>query len=718
MEKRKNILILGMAGCLSACVILYFSLFFYHNYRQELIEVEQNQLLAMARTVGKSLVNYMNQELESIDLYFSELDTCGSSNDRELCRAAEAFMEKNDGLYDAMACYDSGGTLVFHQGFLDFDYREASGGKEAMICGKKLSANGWYQVFISRRFGWNGEEYVVICAMNLDQIYQQIVAPVQIGKGGYSIVKDRNLVILMHHAPLQIGIDAAYDRSKLYPQLELTDLFEWVTMQQNQEEGCSIIDSYVWDDPGLPPEKRIVAYTTIHISGEEWIVNSTLPYEELDEPLNRMVRRLVAMSAIFLVLLVAFVYFMTRMLTRAETQKKEIAYLKEINQGMELLRQKDEEIQRYERMQSIGQMSSHIAHEFNNYLTPVMLYGEILESDDQISPQNQELIHGIVKSVEEAAALSRRLLDFSRQDSYGELTDQDLRKEVMETCGIIRRMAPKEISVMEELSDEPLWVRGNKGMMSHLLLNLSTNAFHAMEGRKGVLTIRLFRMPQESQDPQNLSGDVTGDMAVLSVSDTGCGISKEAQDKIFEPFYTTKRSGKGTGLGLSVVQTVMKAVNGRIRIESEIGVGTSFVLSFPLIEPSGLENAKQEKRIFKKLIVVDDDREVLKAAEAMLKTFSVEVECYDHPAAVASLLQKKRDYCDIILTDYQMPSINGLELAAMVRRLNPQIYLVLMSGLDSSQFDWYLKNKVIDEFVPKTQLSRNLKDLLELQQRI
>ena len=133
----------------------------------------------------------------------------------------------------------------------------------------------------------------------------------------------------------------------------------------------------------------------------------------------------------------------------------------------------------------------------------------------------------------------------------------------METCGIIRRMAPKEISVMEELSDEPLWVRGNKGMMSHLLLNLSTNAFHAMEGRKGVLTIRLFRMPQESQD---LSGDVTGDMAVLSVSDTGCGISKEAQDKIFEPFYTTKRSGKGTGLGLSVVQTVMKAVNGRENI--------------------------------------------------------------------------------------------------------------------------------------------------------
>lgn len=299
------------------------------------------------------------------------------------------------------------------------------------------------------------------------------------------------------HAPSQIGIDAAYDRNVRYPQLNLQDLFEWVTMQQNQPEGSRIIHSYVWDDPKLAPEKRIVAYTTIHVSGEEWIVNSTLPYEELNEPLSRMVRRLCGMSALFLLLLTAFVYFMTRILMQAGAQKKEIVYLKEINQGMELLRHKEEEIQRYERMQSIGQMSSHIAHEFNNYLTPVLLYGEILESDDSISVQNQELIHGIIKSVEEAAALSRRLLDFSRQDSYGEWIVQDLRREVAEACQVACRMAPENVLLVTKISGDPLWVRGNKGMMSHLLLNLSNNAFHAMEGREGKLTVRLFRMGKE-----------------------------------------------------------------------------------------------------------------------------------------------------------------------------------------------------------------------------
>ncbi len=743
MEKGKGIFIFSILGVLCAGIIFYFSLFFYRNYRQELVAVEQNQLLVMARTVGQSLVNYLNQELEVMDLYFSEPGLGNSADDQDIRKAAAAFMDKKDGLYDGMACYDSRGSRIFEAGILDFDYREAPDSQEAVICGKKLSPKGWYQMFISRKFEWNKEPCTVVCAMNLNRIYQQIVAPVQIGKGGYSIVKDRDLVILMHHASSQIGIDAAYDRNVRYPQLDLQDLFEWVTMQQNQKEGCSIIHSYVWDDPELPPERRIVAYTTIHVSGEDWIVNSTLPYEELNEPLSRMIRRLLGMSALFLFFLVVFVYFMTRLLMREEAQKREIAYLKEINQGMELLRRKEEEIQRYERMQSIGQMSSHIAHEFNNYLTPVMIYGELLEGDNDISPQNQELIHGIVRSVEEAAALSRRLLDFSRQDSYGERICQDLRREAAEACQVVDRMAPENVSLVTDISGDPLWTQGNKGMMSHLLLNLSNNAFHAMEGRDGVLTVRLFRMEKKDvredsrkvfldgisekvqkdlaeQIPndgwgdlsQDFTEDFQGEWAVLTVTDTGCGISREALDKIFEPFYTTKRSGKGTGLGLSVVRNVMEAVKGRIRITSRAGVGTSFILSFPLTEQSDPEDRGQERQGFRRLVVVDDDPKVLKALDAMLRGVSVKAECCSHPAAALALLQKRRNDYDMVLTDYQMPSVNGLELAAMVRRLNPQIRLVLMSGLDDSQFDWYLKNGMIDDFIPKTELYGRLREMV------
>ena len=112
-------------------------------------------------------------------------------------------------------------------------------------------------------------------------------------------------------------------------------------------------------------------------------------------------------------------------------------------------------------------------------------------------------------------------------------------------------------------------------------------------------------------------------------------------------------------------------------------------------------------------MVVDDDLEVLKALDTMLRDTPVKAEYCGHPAAALSLLQKRKEDYDMVLTDYQMPSINGLELSAMVRRLNPQIHLVLMSGLDRSQFDWYLKNGMIDDFISKSELGSRLKDLMQ-----
>ena len=710
MEKRKkNILILSLLGCLSAASVIYFSLFFYHDYRRELIRTEEEQLLTMARTVGKSLVHYLEQEMESMDLYFSSLESGTAVSDfQDLRQAASFFLEQKDDLYDGMVCCDSRGQVLFQEGETAFDPSFLSSQPKTAICGKKLSDRGWYEMFLSRSFLWNGLSYHITYVMNLNNIYEQIVAPVQIGEGGYSIVKDSSLDIIMHHAPDQIGIDAVYDRSRLYPHLDMEDLFSWISMQQTQPEGYSVINSYIWDDPRLPPQKRIIAYTTIQIPGEEWIVNSTLPFQELDQPLTSMLVRLGAMTALFLVFLTVFVYAMTKSLMRADNQRKEISYLKKINEGLDLLRRKDEEIQRYHRMQAIGQMSSHIAHEFNNYLTPVMIYGEILENDSTISPQNQELIHGIISSVNQASDLSRKLLDFSRQDSLGTLTEQDLTEETALAAQVVRRMAPEHVTVRVLLPDTRLMVCGNKGMMSHLLLNLCNNAFHAMEDVPGesVLTIRL-------ESVREKDGDEDVDRAVLSVSDTGCGIPREVMDKIFEPFYTTKRSGRGTGLGLSVVQNIMNSVNGQVRIESQAGVGTTFFLTFPLITPASEIPSSEDSRGFRRILIVDDDPAILKSLSMMLQSCSVEAEYCDHPAAALSLLEKDKDCCDILLTDYAMPSLDGLELARMVRRINPRIYLVLMSGSDVSQFEYGIRNKLVDDFIPKCELAQKLLPLLE-----
>ena len=560
-----------------------------------------------------------------------------------------------------------------------------------------------------------GVPCTVIYAVNLNVLYALTVQPVKIGEGGYSVVKDRDLAIIMHHASSQIGMDAIYDRAERYPQLDLSDLFRWIELQKTQDEGYDVIDSYLWDDPSPTPayQRRIVAYTTIHLPGEDWIVNSTLPFEELNGPLYRMILRLIAMSSLSLLPIAFFVYVTTRSRLRSESQKKEIQYLKEINEGMELLRHKEEEIQHYQRVQSIGQMSSHIAHEFNNYLTPVMVYGEILEGDESLSEENHELISGILNSAGQAAGLSRKLLDFSRQDSAAALTTLCFTKEVLEALDIIRRLVPENIVFQTEIAEESLYIRGRSQMAEHLLMNLCNNAFHAMEKEGGTLTITLRRafggVAGESAAEAN---PPRGDWVLLSVADTGCGISKDAMDKIFEPFYTTKGSGKGSGLGLSVVRNMVTAAGGEIRIDSREGSGTIFYLYFPRVEEQEALEIQPVIRQTDRVVVVDDDPDVLKSLGTFLKSRHLKTECYDHPAAVLSKLQNKKDYCDVLITDYAMPSMNGLEVAEIVRKLNPDIRLILISGMEDLRFDWYLKNQFIDAFILKSEITEKLSGML------
>lgn len=722
--RRSRMLLFGLFTCAAAfALMVYYSCYSYSHYKQELIATEQKQLLTMAETVGKSLVNYLDQELGTIDLCFSSLPQDAPVSDADNIRnAAESFLSRKEGLYDAAVCYGPDGSPVYEKGEISF--RPLGSSDHAIIRGKQLCRDGWYQLYIARTFLLNGSSYTIVFAMNLNEIYQTIVAPVKIGIGGYSIIKDSRLQIIMHHAADQIGIDAVYDRSIRYPQLDLSDLFAWIHLQQTQYEGCSIINSYVWDDPELAPQKRIVAYTTISLPGEQWIVNSTLPFEELNHPLNLMLLRLSGMCTLFFLILIPQIYLMTKSMMQAEVQKKEISYLKEINEGMELLRRKDEEIQHYQRMQSLGQMSSHIAHEFNNYLTPVMVYGELLENDPDIREDQKELIRGILGSVNQAAGLSRRLLDFSRQDSASiTLSVRNLTEDVTEALKIITTLVPGDILLKQEITEEPLFIRSNKGMAEHILMNMSNNAFHAMEqnekknGRKGILTIHLAKISKDDLDgsslPQSAASAADGDFALLSVSDNGCGISQEVMNKIFEPFYTTKRSGKGTGLGLSVVQNMIKSAGGHITVESEQGKGTAFSMYFPLTDPKSGSAPLFTPGTIHKLVIVDDDPQMLKSLEKLLKHAPFKTECCDHPAVVLSKLQKNHNYCDVILTDYSMPSMNGLEMAEIIRKLNPSIKIVLMSGSENTDFDWYLKNEFIDMFLLKPDLTEKIKEMIK-----
>lgn len=693
------------AGILAAGAVIYWTAWSYRKYEEELICMEQEELSTMAETVGISLVNFITQELERVDLYFDLIERQGIRWDEKQCQnAAEAFINRNDGLYTAMGCVNEEGNLIWQTRPINMEALEIPRGSSAIICGKSLdSVNKCYDLYLSRTLRQAEHAVTVVFAMNLDTVYQRIVRPVRIGVGGYSIVKDRDLSIIMHHAPDQIGMDAVYDRRERYPDLYLDDLFTWIGDQKIHSAGTSVIRSYDWSDPDLKPVKRIVAYTTIHLPGETWIVNSTLPFDEISVPLSQMLYRMCGISIIFLFIMVVFVYEITKSLLDSVNQKKEISYLKEINEGMELLHKKDEEIQHYQRVQTLGQMSSHIAHEFNNYLTPVMVYGGLLQEDLELASENQELVKGILESAQKAADLSRKLLDFSRQDS-GALRELDFTEEIRKSVKMLSALAPEKIQVETELTTEQVWVRGNKNMAEHILMNLCSNAFDSMKSEGGTLKI-CYAVHKDNPDH---TAEESEKGVLLVVSDTGCGIPAELQSQIFEPFYTTKRSGKGTGLGLSVIKNMVSASGGILRLESEVGKGTKFSIWLPEIQPCLKQETEQSERRYRKIVLVDDDLELLSAMEKYLVREGHQVKCFDHPARALAWIQKKNNGYDVIITDYSMPSMNGLELASFLRRHMPQLRIILMSGQEEESFTWYRNNGMIDGFILKSEMPKAL----------
>lgn len=711
---------------------------YYQNYRDQVISMEESQLMTIAGIVGDNLDSYLEQKIHQIDLIYRN---AGMPEDRVrengLIERTNFFLEENDGLYNWVTVTAPDGTVTRYApgqstmvtklgsgkneisdeavaastseavavmakedghptdggsiGRSNVDSEstlrsEANAGTEhpAWISDKQISPlTGWYEMHIRKEIDTEDGVYQLCFAMNLEALYKDSVAKVKIGKNGYSVVKDQNMYIIMHHAKDQIGLDAIYDRERLYPELDYSSMYAWLTRQEEEESGVGVIDSYDWADEEHPKVQRVAAFKAIYIQGERWIVNSTIPLTELSVPLDDMMMTMIGIVFVYIMLLGIIMIYVLRTRFQAVTQKKEISYLQEINQGMETVARKNEEIRHYQRIQSLGMMSSHIAHEFNNYLTPVMIYAELLENDESISAENKEMIHEMLVSVDRASDLSKQLLAFARQDTGVRLERLNFTEEVRHAAGIVEQLAPSAITVHIDITEESLDILGRKGMAEHILMNLCKNAFQAME----------------RTERKELAIELTGghEKLVLRVRDTGCGISEDAQQKIFEPFYTTKGSRHGTGLGLSVVRNILGSIGGTIRVESTLGEGTCFIMEIPLCEEGDADSPKRLKPISRIAFVVREERQ--KTWKAVVRSSEKTIDFYGHPAALIDRIQKTPAAYELVITAYQLPTMNGIELCEIIRRLNPEIRLILLVKQGGADYEWYLNNGMIDRFI-------------------
>jgi PAS domain S-box-containing protein len=354
-------------------------------------------------------------------------------------------------------------------------------------------------------------------------------------------------------------------------------------------------------------------------------------------------------------------------------------FLRDITQQRSL----EAQLQHAQRMKAIGTLAGGIAHDFNNILSAIMGYTEIalFHESSEGSPARKSL-EQVLSAGERAKDLVKQILAFSRQ-AEEERRPILLEPLVKEALKLVRATLPSTIEIRQFIAPHVGSVMADPTQIHQVLMNLCTNAYHAIRGEGGVLEVRL--------EPTTLNADEaalrnlrSGNYLALSVSDTGCGMSPEVVERIFDPYFTTKEKAMGTGLGLAVVHGIVKGHGGAISVESKLGKGSTFTVYLPLIEDVKLlKEAETEESLptgDERILLIDDEPTLVDIGKQMLERLGYRVVIRTSSTEALELFRRAPDEFDLIITDQTMPQMTGDQLAKEVMKLHPCTPIILCTG--------------------------------------
>ncbi|SLM31877.1 Histidine kinase [Desulfamplus magnetovallimortis] len=356
------------------------------------------------------------------------------------------------------------------------------------------------------------------------------------------------------------------------------------------------------------------------------------------------------------------------------------------------MKQLESSLQQTSKMEAIGTLAGGIAHDFNNILVPIMGYTEMLIDIVSDDSAQQEFLHEIYKAGKRAKELVAQILTFSRKgdESMEPLTVHSIVKESLK---LLAFSLPATIRIDHSISSECDPVVANPTQIHQIVMNLATNAYHAMEENGGTLTVTLEQIT--ISDGNNFPDLVNGEYLLLKVSDTGKGISGDLLDKVFQPYFTTKSQGKGTGLGLSVVHGIVELCRGKIKIESREGSGTDVYVYLPTADFKHEASKKYPVQKVRKLIqggtervlIVDDNKAVLQMEIRLLESLGYQVTACDTPLKALEVFKEEPEGFDLILTDFTMPDMTGDRLALELTAIRPDLPVIICTGNTFSDGD-------------------------------
>ncbi|WP_321493467.1 ATP-binding protein [uncultured Desulfobacter sp.] len=376
------------------------------------------------------------------------------------------------------------------------------------------------------------------------------------------------------------------------------------------------------------------------------------------------------------------------------------------------------------KMEAIGTLSGGIAHDFNNILSGMFGYSQLLETYKNDPRKVEEYNRKIFESAQRASSLIQQILSFSRQSK---INRHPIKLDLIlkEALNLLRSSIPSTIEIKQNLTSRAK-VLADPTQLHQVIMNLCTNAYHAMGDKGGTLTVALEEKTVSERNGVPGAHDAENGYLRLSVSDTGQGIDDRIKDKIFDPYFTTKKVGRGTGLGLAVVAGIVKKHNGYIEFETTLGLGTTFHIYLPVIidETSGPEplqamEQKKETPASGRLMIVDDETSILEALEAFLTAKGYRVSIYDNGASALQMFQTAPDQFDLIITDMTMPRMAGDKFALAALKIRADIPIIMCSGYNEHFSKADALRAGIKKYIPKpanlSNLSATIRELLDKQ---
>lgn len=343
----------------------------------------------------------------------------------------------------------------------------------------------------------------------------------------------------------------------------------------------------------------------------------------------------------------------------------------------------ERQIRHSQKMEAIGTLAGGVAHDFNNILYPIIGFTEMAMDELSEEAGSRESMQEVLIAAHRAQDLIHQILTFSRLDAPDRIP-LEIPPLITEALNLLRATLPANVTIEKEIDPQCRPVLANPSQIQQIIMNLCTNAFHAMPPQGGIITVTLEEVHMASEEPPRDQNPDVANYAKLTVRDTGSGMPAEIRERIFEPYFTTKTTGDGTGMGLAVIHGIIKAYDGDIQVRSTPGLGSVFEIFLPCTTREVPETAPvgtpPPPAGNERILLVEDEVQTVKMLEKMLKGLGYQPRAFTDAQAALAEFEKNPSAFDLVITDLTMPKVTGDVLAQRMLQARQDLPIIMCTG--------------------------------------